>query len=218
MDFLSVNKVLEEVDSPVNGKIRVVRTLGLGTYLQAEGLTQSGGIVDGFWRRLLGKVKKEKPEIKNCLILGLGGGSAAMRVKKLWPQAEVTGVDVDPLMIELGRKYLGLDGVKVVIEDASDFTIDADRKSQKYDLILIDTYLGSSYPPEFERDDFLIRMKRLLKNNGLAVFNRLYYGEKRPAAMRFGAKLEKVFVRVDSFFPEANLMFLCSATIKIAKE
>ncbi|KKU02527.1 MAG: hypothetical protein UX03_C0031G0001, partial [Candidatus Woesebacteria bacterium GW2011_GWE1_45_18] len=84
-----------------------------------------------------------------------------------------------------------------------------DRKSQKYDLILIDTYLGSSYPPEFERDDFLIRIRRLLENNGLAVFNRLYYGEKRPAAMRFGAKLERFFAKVDYVFPEANLMFLC---------
>lgn len=211
MAFSTVNKVLEEVDSPINGKIRVVRTLGLGTYLQAEGLTQSGGIVDGFWRRLLGKVKKKKPEVENCLILGLGGGSAAMRVKKLWPQAAVIGVDVDPLMIELGRKYLGLTGVNVVIEDASNFTRDARKKSQKYDLILIDTYLGSSYPPEFERDDFLIRVKGLLTGSGLAVFNRLYYAEKRPAAMKFGARLEKVFARVDYVFPEANVMFVCSS-------
>ncbi|MBI2066078.1 hypothetical protein HYT60_01035 [Candidatus Woesebacteria bacterium] len=169
-----MNKVLEEVDSPINGKIRVVTTLGLGTYLQVNNLTQSGGIVDGFWRHLLGKIKRKKPEIKNCLVLGLGGGSAAMRVKTLWPQAEVTGVDVDPLMIKLGKKYLGLTGVKVVIKDAS----------------------------------------RLLRNNGLAVFNRLYYGEKRPAAMKFGAKLEKVFARVDYVFPEANVMFVCSVTIE----
>jgi len=148
------------------------------------------------------------------LVLGLGGGSAAMRGKALWPQAEVTGGDVDPLMSKLGRKYLGLTGVKVVIEDASNFTINAHRKSQKYDLILVDVYLGSNYPPEFERDDFLNRIKSLLTPNGLAVFNRLYYGEKRPAAMRFGTKLEKVFARVDYIFPEANVMFVCSATIE----
>ena len=214
MEFPTVNKVLEEVDSPINGKIRVVRSLGLGTYIQVENLTQSGGVVNNVWRHSLKEVNKKKPEVKNCLILGLGGGSAAMRVKKLWPQAEVTGVDVDPLMIKLGKKYLGLEGVNIVIEDASNFTIDSHRKSQKYDLILIDTYLGSSYPPEFERDDFLIRIKGLLTSSGLAVFNRLYYAEKRPEAMKFGAKLEKVFVRVDYIFPEANVMFVCSATIK----
>ena len=214
MEFPTVNKVLEEVDSSLNGKIQVIRTLGLGTCLKVDNLTQSGGIVDGFWRQLLGRVKKEKREVKDCLVLGLGGGSAAMRVKALWPQAEVTGVDVDPLMIKLGRKYLGLTGVKVVIEDASNFTINAHRKSQKYDLILVDVYLGSDYPPEFERDVFLNRIKSLLTPNGLAVFNRLYYAEKRPAAMKFGAKLEKVFARVDYVFPEANVMFVCSATIE----
>ena len=211
MEFPTANKVLEEVDSPVNGKIRVVKSLGLGIYIQAEGLTQSGGIVNGFWRTVLKKVSQQPLTINHCLILGLGGGSAAMRVKKLWPQAAVTGVDLDPLMIGLGRKYLGLTGVNVVIEDASNFTRDARKKSQKYDLILIDTYLGSSYPPEFERDDFLIRVKGLLTGSGLAVFNRLYYAEKRPAAMKFGAKLEKVFARVDYVFPEANVMFVCSS-------
>lgn len=210
MDFSLGTKVLEEVDSPINGKIRVVRTLGLGTYMQVENLTQSGGLVKEAWSHTLGRIKKKKPEVKNCLILGLGGGSAAMKIKGLWPKAEITGVDVDPLMIELGKKYLGLTGVNVAIDDASNFSIDAHRKSQKYDLILIDTYLGSSYPPEFQGDDFLIRIKGLLTSSGLAVFNRLYYAEKRPVAMKFGAKLEKVFVRVDYVFPEANVMFICS--------
>lgn len=213
MNFPGVNKVLEEVESAVNGKIRVVRSLGLGTYIQVENLTQSGGVVNNVWRHSLTEAKKRKPEVKNCLILGLGGGSAALRVKKLWPEALVTGVDVDPLMVKLGKKYLGLTGVNVVIGDASDFTIKAHKKSQKYDLILIDTYLGSSYPPKLEKDDFLIRIKRLLRGSGLAIFNRLYYAEKRSEAVKFGAKLEKVFPKVDYVYPEANLMFLCSATI-----
>lgn len=211
-NFFTGTKILKEVNSPINGKIRVVKSLGYGTYIQVNNLTQSGGVVYEMWNTTLKKLRKK--EIKNCLILGLGGGSAAKLVKKFWPEAKIAGVDIDPVMVELGRKYLGLDGVNVVIEDASSFTIDAHRKSQKYDLILIDTYLGSSYPPEFERDDFLIRIKGLLTNSGLAVFNRLYFAEKRPQAAKFGAKLEKVFARVDYVFPEANVMFVCSATIK----
>lgn len=212
MEFLA-NKILEEVESPVNGKISVVRSLGFGTYMQVENLTQSGGVVNEVWRDTLREIKLRKANVKNCLILGLGGGSGAMKVKDLWPGASVTGVDVDPVMVALGRKYLGLNGVNAVIENAGDFTLKAFRSSQKYDLILIDTYIGSHYPKEFERDDFLIRIKGLLAEGGLAVFNRLYYPEKRREATKFGDKLEKVFAKVVRFSPEANLMLISSATI-----
>ena len=210
MKFPTVNKVLEEVDSPINGKIRVVRSLGLGTYIQVENLTQSGGLVDGFWRHSLGGIKKKKLEVKNCLILGLGGGSAAMRVKKLWGEAEITGVDVDPLMIELGRKYLGLTGLEVVISDAGDFI---KRGNKKYDLILVDTYVGYEFPKKFEEMGFLTAVKKSLAPAGIAVFNRLYMADKRPQAVEFGEKLEKVFKKVDAVYPEANVMFICSDTI-----
>ena len=48
MDFSLTNKILEEVESGINGKIKVVKSLGLGTYIQVEGLTQrpkSSGLI-----------------------------------------------------------------------------------------------------------------------------------------------------------------------------
>lgn len=212
MEFLEPN-ILEEVESPVNGKISVVRSLGLGTYIQVENLTQSGGLVNEIWRNALREIKLRKREVKNCLILGLGGGSAASKIKDLWPEAEIIGVDIDPVMVDLGRKYLGLNGVNAVIDNAWDFVIKARQASLKYDLILIDIYLGRSYPKEFERADFLIRIQGLLVERGLAVFNRLYYEEKRPQATKFGDKLEKVFAKVERFYPQANLMLIASDTI-----
>lgn len=207
----TVNKVLEEVDSPINGKIRVVRTLGLGTYIQVENLTQSGGLIEDIWGKTLKKVKSKKGErLTNCLILGLGGGSAAMLVKKFWPDVKITGVDIDPFIVELGRKYLGLTGLEVVISDAGDFI---KRGVGKYDLILVDTYVGYEFPKKFEEMGFLTAVMKSLAHAGIAVFNRLYFREKRPEALKFGAKLESIFSKVDYVFPEANVMFVCSGTI-----
>jgi len=209
MGILSGQKVLEEVTSAINGKIRAVKSLGLGTYIQAEGLTQSGGVVNAIWKGTLSKAAKLKKSAGSCLILGLGGGSAAKFVKKYWPKAKITGVDIDPIMVRLGQKYLGLSGVSVVIKDANDFAKSATRNSQKYDIVLVDIYRADKVPGEFEQDDFLIRVKGLLAQGGIAIFNRLYFGEKRPEAMRFAAKLEAVFPNVEYFHPEANVMFLC---------
>jgi|SRR3972149_3715965 len=211
MGFLSGNKVLEEVTSPINGKIRVVKSLGLGTYIQVEAITQSGGIVREIWKGTIREVSKFKENVNDCLILGLGGGTVVAEIKKRWPKARMVGVDSDPEMIELGQKYLGLSGVETKVVDAEEYSIQTYNEGDRYDLILIDIYLGRVYPPQFERDDFLIRIRGLLAKGGVAIFNRLYYDEKRSEAMKFASKLETVFPKVKYFHPEANIMFICSS-------
>lgn len=199
---------MEEIDSPINGRIKVVKSLGLGTYIQVDNLTQSGGVVYEVWRTVLKKISHQPLTVNHCLILGLGGGSAAKLVKKFWPEAEITGIDIDTVMVELGKKYLGLSQINVVIGDAKKFVTNC---KEKYDLVLVDTYLGDKFPKKFESDEFLKSVRRLLFNGGIAVFNRLYFGEKRPEAVKFGKRLEKVFEKVKYVYPEANIMFVASS-------
>ena len=198
--FLTGTKILEERKSKFNGDVRVVRSWGMGTYIQSNGLTQSGGIVESIWRSVLKKIKAEK--IKSVLVLGLGGGTVAKLIRKFWPEAKIKGVDIDPVMIELGKKYLGLDeiGIGVEIRDAFDLPLG------HHDLIIVDLYQGDKFPKKFEDESFL----KKLVGSGLVIFNRLYYGDKRPEAVRFGNKLQKVFKRVEWFYPEVNLMFVCT--------
>lgn len=208
-------KILEEANSPINGKITVVKSLGFGTYIQADGLTQSGGVVHDVWKTTLRSVRRSGFIVHSSLILGLGGGSAATLVKKFWPEARITGVDIDPIMVEMGEKYLGLDKVQVQVQvqDAYDFIIQKSKfKNQNYSLILVDLYRGYEYPKKFEDEKFLKLVLRLLTEDGVAVFNRIYFDDKRPLAVKFGKKLEKVFDKVDVFYPEANVMFVCSNT------
>lgn len=203
--------VLEERESEFNGHLKVLRTWGMGTYIQAGGLTQSGGIVESIWRQTLKNVNDKKISgacfseinVKSILILGLGGGTLAKLLRKKYPDAKITGVEIDPIMIELGKKYLKLDEYKVEIKiaDANNYTLNA----MPYDLVVVDMYSGDSFPEEFESDEFLNKLKQF----PVVIINRLYYGEKRPNTVRFGNKLEKIFNKVTWFYPEANLMFIC---------
>ena len=193
-------RILEERKSKFNGNIKVVRSLGFGTYIQINNLTQSGGIVEAFWKETLRKIRKEK--IKSVLILGLGGGTLAKLVRKYWLKSKITGIEIDPVMVELGKKYLGLKNTKVIIQDAYEYT---KKNKEIYDLAIVDLYVGDEFPNKFEDEEFL----KLLTKNKLVIFNRLYFGEKRKEAVRFGNKLEKIFKKVEWFYPQANLMFLC---------
>jgi spermidine synthase len=205
-NFLGGVRILEERQSRVNGKLTVVRDFAWGTYIQVKGLTQSGGVVKTVWQFTLKKLSQE--EIQNCLILGLGGGTNAKLVRKFWSKAEITGIEINPLFIELGRKYLGLDKtkVKIKIRDAFDFV---KKDKQKYDLILVDTYVGDKFPEKFASEEFFRDLKKIVSPQGRIVFNRLYYGEKRPEAMKFSKRLEKAFPKVEAIYPEANVMFIC---------
>jgi spermidine synthase len=70
-------------------------------------------------------------------------------------------------------------------------------------------YQGDVFPKEFESEEFIKVTQKLVAPEGIVIFNRLYYGEKRPQAARFGRVLEKMFKRVDVVYPEANVMFIC---------
>lgn len=191
-------KILEEMESKYNGHLRVLKTFGMGTYIQSNGLTQSGGIVESVWKSTLRQIKKN---CENILILGLGGGTLAKLLRKKYPSARITGVEIDPLMIELGKKYLDLDNFDI------DIKITGARKFKfaKYDLVIVDMYNGDNFPKEFEKETFLKKLRKF----ETIIINRLYFGDKRPDTVRFGNRLEKVFSKVTWFYPEANLMFIC---------
>lgn len=193
-------KVLEERESKYNGHLRVVKTFGMGIYIQANGLTQSGGIVESIWKSTLRQIKAK--DINSILILGLGGGTLAKLLRKKYPDAKIVGIEIDPIMIELGKKYLDLDkyNIDIKTQDTNKF------KFKKYDLVIVDMYSGDNFPKEFESDDFLNKLNK----SKLVIINRLYFGDKRPDTVRFGNRLEKIFKKVAWFYPEANLMFICS--------
>jgi spermidine synthase len=196
---------LETVSSPFNSKIVVENSLAWGISLKVDGLAQSGGVVEAIWKSTLRKIYRSQFTVHKALILGLGGGTVAKLVKKYWPDAKVTGVEIDPLMIELGTRYLalGTSKTKVVIDDAYEFI---KKNREIFDLVIVDLYFGDEFPKKFEEDKFL---KKLTKTK-LVIFNRLYFGEKRKEAVKFGNKLEKIFDKVEWFYPQANLVFICS--------
>jgi spermidine synthase len=216
-DFLSGTTILEEIESPINGSLTVIRDLAWGVYIKAGGLTQSGGVAEKVWHSSLKEVKKEKSKVKKCLILGLGGAGAVKAVKKFWQETAITGVEIDPIMIDLGKKYMGLkeSETKVVIEDAMKFVKRQAKREEKYDLILADMYVGDTVPKKFVTPTFYNLAKKLLGKNGVVVINRLYYDEKRKLADKTHQDLKKIFSKVMAVFPEANIMFVCSDSDKI---
>jgi len=126
------------------------------------------------WDALTAAVCLHADPPSRVLLLGLGGGTVARQIHRLFPQVEFTGVEIDPGMIALARRHMRLDDlpVEVVCEDAFAFL---DRTPDRaFDWVLDDLYLARGHDvarPELPGADYLRRLQRWTKPRGGVAMN-----------------------------------------------
>jgi len=213
-------RVIDKKFSSINGEIQVIEQFGKRKIV-VGGLTQSGGLVEEIWKKGLSAISNKLSTINNCLILGLGGGTVAKLISNFKFQSagwrtnfKITGIEIDPLMIDLGKKYLGLGEIKnleIVVDDAFDWVNSQQStvNSQQFDLVLVDLYLGQRVPKEVESEEFLKNVKRILAKNGIVIFNRLVAKNRKNEPAVFLDKLKKIFDDVKVVTPICNKVFIC---------
>ena len=208
-------KRLKEINSPISGQIQIRSFFGKPRII-IKNMIQSGGMVENIWEKALRNIKYQVSKyqsIENVLILGLGGGSAAQLLNQYFPKAKIIGVEIDPVIIDLGRKHFNLDKInnlKIVNQDAIKYVCDYTLVPNPYSLILVDLYLGEKIPQESETPKFLISLKKILAQDGIIIFNRLYYGKWTKEAEIFVKKLNKFFPNIQLVRAWSNLLVFAS--------
>lgn len=211
--------LVERVISPINGEITVYDGW-FGINMRIGGVTQSGELVEKLWKTGTEEILRHKDiKVLSALILGLGCGDAAKLISKKWPEAKITGIEIDPTVVDVGKKHFGLNSLgnlEVTIGDAIEIMQSAKRKvqnsvqSSKLNLILIDLYVGKEYPKEAESEEFINGVKNLSSENGIVIFNRLCFGEYKKGAENFAEDLKKYFPKVWIKKAITNLLIFCS--------
>lgn len=205
-------ELIEEIDSPINGKIQVFEQLSGKKFVRVGGITQSGGILEKIWRQVLSSPHCSLFNIHNSLILGLGCGTVAELLIQKWPGIKITGVEIDPEMIKIGKKYFNLakiQNLNILITDAIKEIENCKLKIENFNLILVDLYLGQNFPGQAESDRFLNSLKKISAKNGLIVFNRLNFGEHKEKTQDFTEKLKNFFPEVRQVKVNFNLFLVC---------
>lgn len=102
------------------------------------------------------------------LVLGLAGGVGAMNIRRAWPESDVLGVELDPVVVTVAREHFGLSGVRVAVSDARRFVA---HDTALYDLIVVDLYNGATIPFFTATREFFALLERRLAPGGVVMMN-----------------------------------------------
>jgi len=169
-------KTLFQGVSPYNGEVKVVESFGerrliASSYTQSRSLNKKGKTAS-YWDGFVNNLPPVSRDGR-ILILGLAGGTIAKLITAKFGPVAIDGVDIDPLMVDLGRKYLDFKekNVNVIIADALKFV---DETRYKYDIVCVDLFARGDVAVGTESSEFFEKTKRLLTENGVVVVNKLY--------------------------------------------
>lgn len=113
--------------------------------------------------------------LKNVLMIGLGGGSAQRAYLHYYPQVKLETVELDPTVVTLAQRYFFLSETprhRVIVEDGRQYLR---RSRKKYDVIILDAYrttrFGSFIPYHMVTKEFFEIARNHLETNGVVAFN-----------------------------------------------
>ena len=143
------------------------------------------------------------PQPERVLEIGFGGGRTAWYLHHYFPETAITSVELDPTVIELAKKYFGVEDRENLEIAAGDGRLFLMKAKQRYDLILIDAYRGPFVPFHLLTREFYELVERRLAEGGVVAQN------IEPTTMLFdaaSATLAAVFDQVEFFVASGNVV------------
>jgi spermidine synthase len=127
----------------------------------------TGGVWDAFLALppLLGR------PLERVAILGNAAGTTARALGVYYPEAEVDGVELDPAVSRVGRRYFGMeDNPRLTVHDA-DARPYLRSTDERYDLIVVDAYHQPYVPFYLATREFFALVRERLAPGGIVALN-----------------------------------------------
>jgi spermidine synthase len=110
-------------------------------------------------------------EVRRVAILGNAGGTTARAYGVYYPEAHIDGVEIDPAVTAVGRRWFGLDdNPRLTVYDADARPFLRSTRA-RYDLILIDAYRQPYVPFYLTTQEFFRLCRERLTPGGLVALN-----------------------------------------------
>jgi len=149
------------------------RVLHLNEGVAVHSVWQPGGnvLTGGVWDAFLALPPLLGRPLERVAILGNAAGTTARALGVYYPEAEIDGVELDPAVSRVGRRFFGLeDNPRLTVHDA-DARPFLRRTERRYDLIVVDAYRQPYVPFYLATREFFRLVRERLTPGGIVALN-----------------------------------------------
>lgn len=175
----SAERTLFEADSEFGGVRVAERRGGVRALYTGGGSALQSAVVPGRPRDLQVEYTRVGviglalvPPDAEILYVGLGGGAMPMHARHVLPGASIAAVEIDPLVVEVARRFFGVHEdarLRVHVGDGRAFLESA--HGAHWDLIVLDAFAGNEVPLSLATREFLETVAARLAPGGVVVAN-----------------------------------------------
>jgi spermidine synthase len=209
--------VLAEVESPyqhlaVEQLPDGTRILTVNEGLAAQSTYVPGGRLSGtmYDAFLLAGAMKDGG-VHTLAEIGLAGGTIAHDFQCQLPAVRVTGVELDPEVIALGRRYFTLNDPNLTVVNA-DGRVFLQGTQERFDAVVVDVFRQPHIPFPFTTKEFFALVRSRLEPGGVFLMNVAAFDHQDPLLGGILNTIAAVFREVWVFHPSHYLNFLVLAT------
>lgn len=173
-------RIIEEVTSPyhnvyivesdvrngIEGKYRYMQ-FGPKGYQGGINLDNPDEILFKYARHFQEIGEKLIPEMERVFIVGHGVGTSTRYYEKLGKK--VTAAEIDPVVVEMSRKYFMYEGNSVVLGDGRKLL--SQEPNHSIDYLILDAYSNDVVPFHLTTNEFFSMTKEKLRQNGILAMN-----------------------------------------------
>ena len=181
---IKLPKLVYETQSDYNGVIQVYQTgekyrISVGGFTQSVCLNSSSAKTR-VWGKIVDVLEEEEPSLASVMVLGLGGGTTQHLISHRFPEALITSLEIDPKMVEVAKQFFGVGDIPnhtIIVDDACRVIVDPDKfdiNKGSFDAIVVDIFNGMTFPALGNSGNFVGNLKKIVKQGGLIIFNRIY--------------------------------------------
>ncbi len=153
-------------------------------------------------------------QVRRIAILGLAGGTVARQATAVFGPIPIDGYEIDPQVLEVGRRYFGLDALPNLNAHAEDARVGLRRSPYRYDLIVIDAYRPPYIPWHLTTREFFAEVKAHLTDQGVVAINVGRAGDDRRLQAALSATLRTVFPSIYAMDVPNTLNTILYATVQ----
>ena len=160
------------------------------------------------------------PEPERVLLIGLGGGTFPMFVRRHATEARIDVVEIDPVVLEVAEEHLGFKRdpeLQVHLEDGRRFI---ERSTGRWSVIALDAYSAENIPEHLVTRGFYEAVRARLAPGGVMVAN-LWSEYASPRYFDILRTLESVFGEVHVIAPartESRIALAFATPVGLDKE